>query len=249
MTTLILPSRHTPDTQALWRAAINRGWDVDRLQSLDVDPSWRERDPVLYVDGLTAEAVQEPLGVSLVEPPLDFLTTLPGEYVARPVAFTTAGEARKLTERTFIKPAGDKAFPAKVYESGEDLPNYIEDDLPVLTASPVIWHTEYRFFVCDRQTVAGSLYLYEGQLMEPGQPSPFRWGDSDSFEFITKLCKDERVTLPEACVIDVGLIRYTGWAVVEANPAWGAGILDSSPDKVLDVLRRATVPVTSLNPA
>jgi len=34
MTTLLMSSRHTEDDQALWRAAIGRGWSVDRARGI-----------------------------------------------------------------------------------------------------------------------------------------------------------------------------------------------------------------------
>ncbi len=47
--------------------------------------------------------------------------------------------------------------------------------------------------------------------------------------------------LPAALVIDAGVIRGVGPAVVEANEASGAGIYGCDPRDVLDVLRAATI--------
>ena len=43
-------------------------------------------------------------------------------------------------------------------------------------------------------------------------------------------------------MIDVGLTVEAGWAVVEANPCWGAGIYACDPSAVLNVLARACLP-------
>jgi hypothetical protein len=40
--------------------------------------------------------------------------------------------------------------------------------------------------------------------------------------------------------VDVGLIEDQGWAVVEQNAAWGAGIYGCNADAVLDVLYAAS---------
>jgi hypothetical protein len=40
-------------------------------------------------------------------------------------------------------------------------------------------------------------------------------------------------------VIDIGKIVGRGWAVVEANPAWGSGIYGNDPDEVLNVLAKS----------
>jgi hypothetical protein len=41
------------------------------------------------------------------------------------------------------------------------------------------------------------------------------------------------------------VIAGRGWAVVEQNSAWGAGIYGCDPEKVLAVLRHAAVPLTA----
>jgi len=40
----------------------------------------------------------------------------------------------------------------------------------------------------------------------------------------------------------VGHIKDRGWAVVEANAAWGSGLYGCDPVKVLEVLRCAVKP-------
>jgi len=46
--------------------------------------------------------------------------------------------------------------------------------------------------------------------------------------------------LPKAAVIDVGWITGKGWAVVEQNAAWGAGIYACDPEEYLKVIRHAS---------
>ncbi|MEP0802688.1 hypothetical protein NDI37_21395 [Funiculus sociatus GB2-A5] len=41
--------------------------------------------------------------------------------------------------------------------------------------------------------------------------------------------------------MDVGVIQGRGWAVVEQNAAWGAGLYGCDPIEVLEVLRYAVV--------
>ena len=60
-------------------------------------------------------------------------------------------------------------------------------------------------------------------------------------EFINNVLADNRVKLPVAAVLDVGVIQGRGWAVVEQNAAWGSGIYGCDPVRVLEVLRYATV--------
>ena len=56
-----------------------------------------------------------------------------------------------------------------------------------------------------------------------------------------RLLDDPRVDIPAALVLDAGVIRDVGPAVVEANTASGAGIYGCDPRDVLEVLRAATI--------
>jgi len=47
--------------------------------------------------------------------------------------------------------------------------------------------------------------------------------------------------VPAAISLDVGTIRGRGWAVVEANGAWGSGIYGCNPDEVLNVISQAVI--------
>ncbi len=58
---------------------------------------------------------------------------------------------------------------------------------------------------------------------------------------VDRLLSDRRVELPAALVLDAGVIRGVGPAIVEANEASGSGIYGCDPRGVLEVLRAATV--------
>ena len=62
---------------------------------------------------------------------------------------------------------------------------------------------------------------------------------------VDRLLADARVDLPAAVVIDAGVIRGVGPAVVEANEASGAGFYGCDPRDVLEVLRAATIRPTT----
>ena len=70
--------------------------------------------------------------------------------------------------------------------------------------------------------------------IEPGMAATTR-------EMVDRLLADRRVELPVALVIDAGVIRGVGPAVVEANEASGSGIYGSDPRDVLEALRAATL--------
>ena len=116
-----------------------------------------------------------------------------------------------------------------------------EDD-PVLASEPVEWVAEFRFFVRDRRVRAWSPYWLHGALARKDD----EWVVDPDLVAMTRglvdrLLDDPRVDLPVALVLDAGVIRDVGPAVVEAKTASGAGIYGCDPREVLEVLRAATV--------
>lgn len=241
MPTLILSPRHTEDSQVLWRAAGRLGWQVERLASWRVPEALKlVEEPVLYVEALMAPMLAASLGLTLAEPPEDWLPTLPDDYRRRRVRLGTLGEARANADPVFVKPPNDKSFSAAVYR-GPELPTEFADDMPVLTAEVVTWDKEFRCFVLDRELKAFSVYLRNGVLQKESDYESTPEEDAELKEYVSRLLRDPRVQLPRAVVLDVGVIRDRGWAVVEANSAWGAGIYGCDPAQVLEVLRYTAV--------
>jgi hypothetical protein len=242
MPTLILSPSYNEDSQLMWRAAGELGWDTQRLASWRVPDHLRAVDePVLYVEALLGPAIAEQFGLRVEEPPEGWLAELPFEYRKREIALTTLGEARGRQEPAFIKPPNDKSFPADVY-TGAKLSEDFDADVPVLVAEVVRWEKEFRCFLLDREVRAVSVYLRNGELQ---RACGFPQSDSEvaeAREFVTQVFADERVEAPRATVLDVGVIEGRGWAVVEQNGAWAAGIYGCDPVEVLKALRYAVVP-------
>lgn len=247
---LVLPPRYTDNSIAMWRAAFKAGWRTQRLMSWRAPAELRNERVVLYGEPLFAAAVADELGIALIEPTLDWIARIPETYRRRRVEFSTLGNARKLTSATFIKPADDKCFVSQVYASGSELPpeSVLEGSTPVLIAEPVEWVVEYRCFVLDRHVVTLSPYLRNGDIAKaddgtwPAAPEEF----AAARDFAEQFLADKSVPVPPATVLDVGLIRAAGWAVVEANAAWGSGLCACVPTEVLTVLERACVPADSV---
>ncbi|HYT87585.1 MAG TPA: ATP-grasp domain-containing protein [Gemmataceae bacterium] len=245
MPTLILPPRYTPDSIAVSKAAVRAGWGVERLGSWRVPDHLAGQEFVLYGEPLFAAVVADPLGLSLLEPPLDWLAGLSQELTRRRIRFTTLAEARNLTDPTFVKPAEDKCFPARVYESGRDLPgaDVLSATTPVLVARTVDWQMEFRCFALDGEVLSLSPYLRDGKLAQAEDGS---WPATEdelarARAFASAVLRDPQTSLPPAIVLDVGVIRGEGWAVVEANAAWGSGVYGCDPEQVLRVVQRACV--------
>lgn len=233
MTTLFLPPRYTPDSISLWQAALAEGWSVRRVQG------WRVTEvpdgPLcLYGEPLFASTVAAQVGLALLAPTLDWLPHLPAEYLQRSVRFDTLTALPAFSFPAFVKPADDKCFVAKVYDEASALPDAqtLPTDTPILIAEPVIWEREFRCFIRHRRLMALSLYARLGEYIEEATPDEL----AETQAFVATILADERISLPPATVLDVGTIRGRGWAIVEANPAWGSGIYGCEPRQVLHTL-------------
>ncbi|ALN55687.1 hypothetical protein GLE_0329 [Lysobacter enzymogenes] len=241
MPTLILTPRHTDDAQALWKAASRQGWSIERLPGWRVPDRLRDLDDaVFYGEALFAPQIGAALGLRLDNPPEDWLPALPPEYRLREIGLSTLGAQRARTTPAFVKPPNDKSFPARVY-TGAELPLGYDEDMPVLVAEVVRWRCELRCFVLDRRLRTWSLYSREGDLARDSGFASSDEEDAQATAFLQRMLDDPRVALPRACVIDVGYIEDRGWACVEQNAAWGAGLYACDAEQALEVIRHASV--------
>jgi len=241
MPTLILTPRYTDDSQSLWKAASRLGWTVERLTHWRIPEHLRAvQEPVLYGEALFGPTLAEQLGLTLLNPAEDWLTRLPVEYRHREIRLCTLGGARTISTPQFVKPPNDKSFPANVYK-GDELPAEFDDDMPVLVSDVVQWQQEFRCFVLDRTLHTYSIYSRKGELQREAEFFSSPEEDAGLETFIGRLLADSRVDLPRSTVIDVGIIEGRGWACVEQNAAWGAGIYGCDPQRALEVIRHSAV--------
>lgn len=248
--TLVLPPRYAEDSIAVARAATLPHWEPRRLTSWRVPDDLVDSKAAVYGEPLFAHVVTDPLGIRLMEPTFDWLISVPHSYVQRAVTFTHLAEAREQREPAFIKPADDKCFVARVYEHGGELPadDILPPTTPVLIAEPVRWVVEYRCFILDRTCLTMSVYRRDGELARDDSGA---WQDEPEDRaaaeaFVTTFIAEAKVSLPAACVVDVGHLGGGTWAVVEANAAWGSGIYGCDPARVLEVVDRACVAGTDV---
>jgi ATP-grasp domain, R2K clade family 2 len=243
--TLVLSPRFTPDSMALRDAAIELGWEVERLRTWRPTDELAGCDIVPYGEPLFAAVVADAMQLVLIEPSLSWIAELPFDLRRREIRFTNLRTARGLDRPAFIKPADDKCFQARVYGKGSELPEIetLGERNPVLVSEPVLWDGEFRCFVLEKRVAAISIYSRNGDLVEtehgnwPASPSELK----DALTFASSVLQDARVIFPPAGVMDVGVIEGQGWAVVEANACWGAGIYGCDPRSVLQTLARACV--------
>jgi hypothetical protein len=243
MPTLVLSPRYTPDSNVLWQAALRANWSVLRLQNHRAPDELKQQDVVIYGEALFVAIIADQLDLALLETPLDWLPSLPFAYRQRDVYLTTLKEARSITHPAFIKPAADKTFDAKVYESGAALPSpdWFDDATRVLVSEPVQWEIEFRSSIADCEVRTISPYSRYGELIEneAGEWIATEVENHEADQLLDRILGDEAVAFPPAIVLDIGKISGRGWAVVEANPAWASGIYGNNPDQVLKALAKS----------
>ena len=107
------------------------------------------------------------------------------------------------------------------------------------------WTIEFRCFVLERKVAAVSAYWRDGKLAksEDGVWIASSAESREATQFCENFLREPSVSVPDAVVLDVGVIRNHGWAVIECNAAFASGIYGCDPVAVLPVLRRACVPV------
>lgn len=254
---LILPPRVTEDSVSIWHSAISEGWSTLRLRN------WRApeelllsgREKLIYGEPLFAEAVADQLGIVLFEPVTTWLPSLPHSVLRRRVHLCKLSHVHEYGMPIFVKPAEGKVFePRVVYEPGE-LPKIEKiDDLDVLVSDPVRFDLEVRFFVSSRRPICSSPYWRHGKLArdESGEWPFLGTEEREATSFLEELLKNSAVELPPSVVIDIGRIENDGWAVIEANPLWGAGLYGCASHRalrqILNALRQSMKPRANASP-
>lgn len=242
---LLLAPRITDDSKSMWKTALDLGWSAHRI------PHWRvpedligaSRQIVIYGEPLFAEAVADQMGLVLLEPAIDWLTTIPREYLHREIQVMTLGAAREFSDQAFVKPADGKIFDPKVYETGADLPDesQVDHDILVLRSGPVDFRLEIRSFIDNRKMVSSSPYWRNDALAQDEQGDwSFMGNERQELEaFVSQVLADPRVAFPPACTLDTGRLADGRWAIIEANPCWGAGLYGCETSAVLKALPQA----------
>jgi ATP-grasp domain, R2K clade family 2 len=254
MPTLLLSPRYTDDSRRLRRAAEEAGWHVWRQGDWRPPQRTFTADVVLYGEPLFVDVMAAALDLVAIDSPTDWLARLPARFTQRSIAAMTLAEATQLSDPRFVKSALDKPFPAGVYTVAAQLPPGCQG-LPgnhlVLVAEPVRWEIEFRGYVLNRRLVTLSPYLRNGQLVEDEEgnriASDEQWQAARTH--YAQVLNDPELELAPAVVLDVGLIAGRGWAIIETNGAWGAGLYGCDPATALPVIRHATRSAARLSPA
>ncbi len=246
MPTVILSSSYTTESKVLRRAAETLKWETFRFQGENLPTGYelRNNSHAIYCTVPKAFNVASRLNCVLLGCSSNWLVDLPEKFSKRRIELLDLKEAMSIKERCFMKPALGKSFDAAV-RAGPSLisqVSHLPADLLVHVSETVEWETEYRRFTENNEVRTLSPYR-RGEVTFSSYASPLK-GPRHELEAAAKFADSvlNSVPCPRAFVLDVGIIKGRGWAVVEPNECWGSGIYGCTPAKILEVLLAATVP-------
>lgn len=225
---LLIPDKADPERDALAREFINQGGEVHRIGRFWDPPNFESASVRVYGPDSFCLVLQLKLGFSLLSPAEDLLLRLPHEFLQRQVTHQTLGEASSFSYPVFIKPLMPKQFRGAVYSNFDVLMaecRGLAATTAIMMSDTVTFICEVRCFILDGRVLDAATYEGDGNA-------------SEALTFVAALLQN--VSLPRAFVLDVGLIADRGWAVIEFNAAWGAGLNGCSAELVLPAIVAAT---------
>ena len=222
---LIIPDKPDGERDAVASAWGEEGGTVLRLARFWEPPPVEPLLVRVYGPDTFCLVVAQKLGLELVSPPDDLVLRVGEADLKRRIVRETLGGLQDFP--AFVKPLVPKLFRAGVYASQEALLvecRGLEDSTELLVAEPVTILCEARAFVLRGQLQSCAVYEGEGSLAE-------------ARSFLSGLA--ERLVLPVTCVLDAALIEGRGWALLEANATWGAGLNGCDARSILPCLKAA----------
>ena len=171
------------------------------------------------------------LGLDLLTPPDDLLLHVPAGFLHRKVDLVTLGDARGLVYPRFVKSLVPKQIRSRVYHSVAELEDEckgLESSTSLLSSDVVDFQSEARCFVLNGEVL--DCAAYEGEV-----------DGAHVSSFTQRLAA--AMTLPPAVVVDVGRLA-DGYALLEFNAAWGAGLNGCNAGRVLPAIAHASAPPT-----
>lgn len=188
------------------------------------------------------------LSIPFMAPGSHWLTTVPQSLTGR---FTGSGSVKEVLADTalftagkvWIKPAEFKHqdFVAGLYDQEEIASFHLPDDSILQWTDTVMdFSEEHRFFVCEGEIIASSVYLADKVTYYDGAVS-HRTKDAEDFAFYAvSLLVDNQ---PPAYVLDIAFDETSDrWVVLEGNPMFSSALYGADPAQVVKGLLRCANP-------
>jgi hypothetical protein len=228
--TLLLPDKADAERDAVAREWEARGGTVLRLGRFWSPPDVDRERVRLYGNDTFCLVLAQKLGLTLVSPPDDLLLKVDASWLKREVHGATLEQVASGPFPRFIKPLVPKVFRAAVWPGPEALAEECQGlagDTPVLSSEVVTLRAEARGWVLDGRVRTCAVYEGEGHVAE-------------AEAFLATVARE--AVLPRTCVLDAAWVEGRGWALLEANAAWGAGLNGCDAAEAVHCLAEATLP-------
>lgn len=227
---LLIPDKPDAERDALAAAFARHGGMIHRIGRFWDPPSFDPATVRVYGPDSFCLVLQQKLGFALCTPDDELLLRTPSSFLQRHLVRQTLGGVASMHFPAFIKPIMPKQFRGAVYPTSDAL---MEECLGlgpgtvVFVAEPVRFTAEVRSFMLDSRVLDAALYEGAAEV-------------ADAAKFVTTLT--QAVPVPRVVVVDVGFIAGRGWAVIEFNAGWGAGLNGCDPEKVWPAIAAASGP-------
>lgn len=227
---LLLPDKADWERDSVAESFASGGGTVHRIGRFWDPPVFDPRTVRVYGPDSFCLVLQQKLGLTLCSPSDELLLNLPTGFLKREITRHVLGGASVIAFPSFVKPVAPKQFRGAVYHSSAELAaecHGLSADTVIFVSEPVVFSAETRTFVSDGQVLDASVYQGKAEA-------------AVARAFVESLTR--AIPLPRAVVVDVGLIDGHGWAVIEFNAAWGAGLNGCDAAKVLPAIVVASGP-------
>lgn len=224
-----------------WRVIKDRGFDLPSVEPSIHTAWWMPTEHAVKLR-------RSGLSVPFMAPGPKWMDTVPQSLTGRYTASITIGgisenpsifDAGKL----WIKPAEFKhqQFFAGLY-SYEEVRAFSLPDEAVLqwTDTVMDFSEEYRFFICEGEIIASSVYLAGNVTYYDGAVASLELEAGEFAEYAVSVLGDNQ---PPAYVLDIGFDRkQERWVIIEGNPMFSSALYGADPAQVVEGLLRCANP-------
>ncbi|WP_349318975.1 ATP-grasp domain-containing protein [Mycolicibacterium canariasense] len=243
-------------THKNWLAEQFKPWGAIQDFGFDIDPD-TAAETIWWAPGAwVASAAAAGVRLPLMSCGPYWLDQLPEKYRGREVQTWWAGDipgfwehnpelVEKHPELFFKLPEAKlDSFPATLHGTKHIRSNLAQYHLPVdalvQMQDPVVFVSEWRFWIAHGQVTTGSWYRVDDSIWgsdewayADNRDSTYRRAESVAAEVAAE------VPAPPGYVIDIGLTVDGRWLVVEANAAWSSGPYDGDPEGIFKSITAA----------
>lgn len=231
---------YTDDSNNLKKASLNSPYQLNRFNGKwNVPEAFRDDVIAVYGEDIYAEIVTEQCGLTLTKPDDNWLSGISKTYTKRKISY---GPLKDFVheENIFIKCSDFKSFKAGVFDQVKNIRGFdsLDPEIMVFTSEVVEWELEVRCFVLHNGIKTHSSYWRNNTF----DTAPLSGTEQrELYVFFNDFIKRYAGTLPAAIVLDFGIIKGKGWALIEANPAWCSGLYACDAEKALEVIVKSCI--------